>query len=241
MRVAPCAGIFGLIIAVIIATNITTPKDGKSTYSLFSGYAHLGSGLTVGLSNLATGLAMGMAGEIGVQDSARQPKLYIGMVLIWSFGSALGAPPAPLGLYQIFVYFKALCTFESSLSCPSPSALPTVMQYYCTTIAQYMIPPQPPLCMPYTIHNWYWQYPAKAPLFPLLPRRTVSVSPPPGIICPSEPRRWPYLASLCAARSVRSDRGAYHRGQGRQRTVRLPGARGRQHPLHRPVNHNRRE
>ena len=86
------AGIFGLIIAVIIATNITVPKDGKSTYSLFSGYAHLGSGLTVGLSNLATGLAMGMAGEIGVQDSARQPKLYIGMVLIWSFGSALGAP-----------------------------------------------------------------------------------------------------------------------------------------------------
>lgn len=83
-------GIFGLIIAVIIATNITVPKDGKSTYSLFSGYAHLGSGLTVGLSNLATGLAMGMAGEIGVQDSARQPKLYIGMVLIWSFGSALG-------------------------------------------------------------------------------------------------------------------------------------------------------
>jgi len=83
-------GIFGLIIAVIIATNITTPKDGTSTYSLFSGYAHLGSGLTVGLSNLATGLAMGMAGEIGVQDSARQPKLYIGMVLIWSFGSALG-------------------------------------------------------------------------------------------------------------------------------------------------------
>lgn len=72
------------------------PKNGKSTYSLFSGYAHLGSGLTVGLSNLATGLAMGMAGEIGVQDSARQPKLYIGMVLIWSFGSALGASlPSP--------------------------------------------------------------------------------------------------------------------------------------------------
>jgi F0F1-type ATP synthase membrane subunit c/vacuolar-type H+-ATPase subunit K len=95
MRGVPVAGIFGLIIAVIIATNITVPKNGKSTYSLFSGYAHLGSGLTVGLSNLATGLAMGMAGEIGVQDSARQPKLYIGMVLIWSFGSALGASPLP--------------------------------------------------------------------------------------------------------------------------------------------------
>jgi len=89
-RLAP--GIFGLIIAVIIATNITTPKDGTSTYSLFSGYAHLGSGLTVGLSNLATGLAMGMAGEIGVQDSARQPKLYIGMVRLLATTSHDAAP-----------------------------------------------------------------------------------------------------------------------------------------------------
>merc|ERR1712228_498710 len=78
-------GIFGLIIAVIISSTMDPTK-----YSLFSGYAHLGAGLTVGLSNLATGLALGMSGEIGVQDSAQQPKLYIGMVLIWSFGSALG-------------------------------------------------------------------------------------------------------------------------------------------------------
>ena len=77
-------GIFGLIIAVIIATGM------KREYSLYTAYSHLSAGLTVGLSNLATGLALGMAGEIGVQDSARQPKLYIGMVLIWSFGSALG-------------------------------------------------------------------------------------------------------------------------------------------------------
>merc|ERR1719203_1473269 len=80
-------GIFGLIIAVIISSSM---EAGENKYSLFSGYAHPGAGLTVGLSNVATGLALGMAGEIGVQDSARQPKLYIGMVLIWSFGSALG-------------------------------------------------------------------------------------------------------------------------------------------------------
>ena len=57
---------------------------------------------------------------------------------------------------------KLLCTSESSLSCPSPSALPTLLQYYCTTIAQYMTPPPPPFCMPYTIQNCYWQYPVKA-------------------------------------------------------------------------------
>merc|ERR1719379_3043229 len=66
------------------------PSATKTTYSLYTGYAHLGAGMTVGLSNLASGLAIGMCGACGVQDSARQPKLYIGMVLIWSFGSALG-------------------------------------------------------------------------------------------------------------------------------------------------------
>jgi V-type H+-transporting ATPase proteolipid subunit len=85
-------GIFGLIIAVIIASNMKPPAADSTTpaYSLYNGYAHLGAGLTVGLSNLASGLAIGMSGDCGVQDSCRQPKLYIGMVLIWSFGSALG-------------------------------------------------------------------------------------------------------------------------------------------------------
>lgn len=84
-------GIFGLIIAVIISSGMAAPGEGtKTSYSLYTGYAHLGAGLTVGLSNLASGLAIGMCGLCGVQDSARQPKLYIGMVLIWSFGSALG-------------------------------------------------------------------------------------------------------------------------------------------------------
>ena len=119
MAINLASGIFGLIIAVIIATNITVPKEGKSTYSLFSGYAHLGSGLTVGLSNLATGLAMGMAGEIGVQDSARQPKLYIGMVLIWSFGSALGAPALSVAIAT----FSFACSWKNMI----PS-LPLVVQ-----------------------------------------------------------------------------------------------------------------
>ena len=71
-------------------TPVTSSGPSTTTYSLYTGYAHLGAGLTVGLSNLASGLAIGMCGACGVQDSCRQPKLYIGMVLIWSFGSALG-------------------------------------------------------------------------------------------------------------------------------------------------------
>ena len=37
---------------------------------------------------------------------------------------------------------------------PNPPAKPTLLQYYCTTIAQYTPPHRPPLFMPYTIHYW---------------------------------------------------------------------------------------
>merc|ERR1719206_1010520 len=50
-------GIYGLITAVIIQDKIS----GKE-YSLYSGYAHFGAGITVGLSSLASGLAIGVVG-----------------------------------------------------------------------------------------------------------------------------------------------------------------------------------
>merc|ERR1711988_886437 len=91
--IAGVCGIFGLIIAIIICNAIV-----PTGYSLFNGYAHLGAGLAAGFSNLASGLSIGMCGDIGVRDSARQPKLYIGMVMIWSFGSALGLYGLIVGL-----------------------------------------------------------------------------------------------------------------------------------------------
>merc|ERR1719235_260599 len=44
-------GIYGLITAVIINGHIDAPAK----YSAYAGYAHLGAGLTVGLSSLAAG------------------------------------------------------------------------------------------------------------------------------------------------------------------------------------------
>merc|ERR1712160_122647 len=44
-------GIYGLITAVIINGKMDTP----ATYPAFLGYAHLGAGLTVGMSSLAAG------------------------------------------------------------------------------------------------------------------------------------------------------------------------------------------
>jgi len=60
----------------------------------------------------------------------------------------------PLGLYKICVHFQAFVHESAIIYCPPPLALPPLLQYYCTTLAQYTPPPLPPLCMPYTIQYW---------------------------------------------------------------------------------------
>jgi len=77
-------GIYGLIVSVIIATNIH-----PTGYTLFQGYAHLGSGLTTGLAGLAAGMAIGIIGDAGVRANAQQPKLFTGMLLMLIFAEAL--------------------------------------------------------------------------------------------------------------------------------------------------------
>merc|ERR1719276_189279 len=70
-------GIYGLITAVIINGKFTDPKS----YSAFQGYAHFGAGLTVGLSSLAAGMAIGIVGDAGVRANAQQPRLFVGMAI----------------------------------------------------------------------------------------------------------------------------------------------------------------
>merc|ERR1711957_194721 len=86
-------GIYGLITAVIINGKIT-----GGNYSTFLGYAHLGAGLTVGMSSLAAGLAIGIMGDAGVRANAQQPRLFVGMILILIFAEALGLYGLIVGL-----------------------------------------------------------------------------------------------------------------------------------------------
>eukprot|EP00435_Cladocopium_sp_Y103_P029006 s1120_g7.t1 len=86
-------GIYGLITAVII-----NGKMDAANYSAYSGYAHLGAGLTVGMSSLAAGLAIGIVGDAGVRANAQQPRLFVGMILILIFAEALGLYGLIVGL-----------------------------------------------------------------------------------------------------------------------------------------------
>jgi len=79
--------IYGVVVAVLIAGQLA--PAGKA-YTLYMGFVHLGAGLSVGLSGLAAGYAIGIVGDAGVRGTAQQPRLFVGMILILIFAEVLG-------------------------------------------------------------------------------------------------------------------------------------------------------
>ena len=77
-------GIYGLIVAVIINTGISTQ------YLVAQSHLHLGSGLAAGLAALAAGLAIGIVGDTSVRAYGKQDKIFVAMILMLIFAEALG-------------------------------------------------------------------------------------------------------------------------------------------------------
>jgi len=79
--------IYGLVVAVLISNSL---RPSTKEYTSFNGFLHLGAGLSVGLSGLAAGFAIGIVGDAGVRGTAQQPRLFVGMILILIFAEVLG-------------------------------------------------------------------------------------------------------------------------------------------------------
>ena len=80
-------GIYGLIVAVILAQKLS----GDNTYlKAEKGFQYLGSGLCCGFTSFAAGIAIGIGGEAGVRALGQQEKIFVGMMLILIFAEALG-------------------------------------------------------------------------------------------------------------------------------------------------------
>jgi len=77
--------IYGLVVAVVIIQDIPSQD-----YKLYKAFLHLGAGLSVGLSGMAAGFAIGIVGDAGVRGTAQQPRLFVGMILILIFAEVLG-------------------------------------------------------------------------------------------------------------------------------------------------------
>jgi len=80
--------VYSLVIAVLIAGDMEPPPG--SNYSLFNGFMHLACGLSVGLTGVAAGYAIGIVGDMGVRSYMQQSRVFVGMVLILIFGEVLG-------------------------------------------------------------------------------------------------------------------------------------------------------
>jgi V-type H+-transporting ATPase proteolipid subunit len=83
-------GIYGLIVAVLL--NLQIGKGGPSggAISAKQGYQYLGAGLCCGLSSLAAGLAIGVAGDAGVRAYAQTDGIFVGMIILLIFSEAIG-------------------------------------------------------------------------------------------------------------------------------------------------------
>ena len=81
-------GIYGLIVAVLL--NLQIGKGGSSGLSAQNGYKYLGAGLCCGLSSLASGLAIGVAGDAGVRAYAQTDGIFVGMIILLIFAEAIG-------------------------------------------------------------------------------------------------------------------------------------------------------
>ncbi|CRH00472.1 V-type proton ATPase 16 kDa proteolipid subunit, putative [Plasmodium relictum] len=97
-------GIYGIIMSILIKGRISA-----DTYSTYLGYAHLSSGLIVGLSSLASGLAIGIVGDAGVRANAQQNRLFMGLILILIFSEALALYGLIIGIYITMSDTPALC------------------------------------------------------------------------------------------------------------------------------------
>jgi V-type H+-transporting ATPase proteolipid subunit len=77
-------GIYGIIVCITISGKF---KDGD--YALADGYKHFGAGLVIGLSCLASGLAIGVAGDATVRAYAQTGSMFVIMIMIMIFAECI--------------------------------------------------------------------------------------------------------------------------------------------------------
>jgi len=85
--------IYGVIVAIILQTkleNVTMSNGRYSSEALRAGYSMFGAGIIVGFANLFCGLCVGIIGSSCALSDAQNSTLFVKILVIEIFGSALG-------------------------------------------------------------------------------------------------------------------------------------------------------
>ncbi|KAF3334925.1 V-type proton ATPase subunit c''2-like protein [Carex littledalei] len=84
--------IYGVIVAIILQTKLESVPSSQlyAAESLRAGYAIFASGIIVGFANLVCGICVGIIGSSCALSDAQNSSLFVKILVIEIFGSALG-------------------------------------------------------------------------------------------------------------------------------------------------------
>jgi len=100
--------IYGVIMGIILANKVKKPDE--ATYMLdenwdyygfyYAGYGMFSAGLSVGLTNIASGVSVGIAGSSCAIGDAQDPSLFVKVLIVEIFASALAIFGIIVGIIQ---------------------------------------------------------------------------------------------------------------------------------------------
>eukprot|EP00002_Diphylleia_rotans_P010295 TRINITY_DN2071_c0_g1_i1.p1 TRINITY_DN2071_c0_g1~~TRINITY_DN2071_c0_g1_i1.p1 ORF type:complete len:169 (+),score=39.32 TRINITY_DN2071_c0_g1_i1:50-556(+) len=92
--------IYGIIVAIILAGKLESVSEPYTSKDYFSGFSIFAAGITVGFANFFCGLCVGVTGSACSLADAQNPDLFVRILIVEIFGSAIGLFGVIIGIIQ---------------------------------------------------------------------------------------------------------------------------------------------